>query len=84
MLDKHIPLAISDKSKHDILWPEAKNNNNNNPSASQTSLSVRPVTKSFEDSCKHHYKTDICIHSGQPGNKNHLNRERVKIGKRFG
>ena len=46
-----------------------------NPSTTQALVSLRPITKSFEDSCKHCYKTDICVNSGQGGNKTHLNKE---------
>lgn len=72
MLDKHIRLVILDKAKHDLLWPEAEKKN---LSTTQVLVSLRPITKSFEDSCKHRYKTDTCIHSAQGGNKSHLNRE---------
>jgi len=74
MPDKHICLVILYKAKHDLLWPETEKKKKN-PSTTQALVSLRPITKSFEDSCKHCYKTDICVHSGQGGNKTHLNRE---------
>lgn len=73
MPDKHICLVILDKAKHDLLWPEAEKRKRIHQQ--QALVSLRPITKSFEDSCKHCYKTDICVHSGQGGNKTHLNRE---------
>ena len=75
MPDKHICLVILDKAKHDLLWADTEKKKKKNPSTTQALVSLRPITKSFEDSCKHCYKTDICLHSGQGGNKNHLNRE---------
>lgn len=80
MLNQHIRLVLSNKVKHDLLWPEAKKVITIN----NTGIwSLRPITKSFEDYCKHYYKTDTCIHSGQLGNKSHL-KKRVKTGKKFG
>lgn len=80
MLDKHIPLVILNKAKQDLLQPEARKKKERKPSTTQALVSLRPITKSFEDSCKHCYKTDTCIHSGQEGTQKSFQQRKSKLG----